>query len=182
MVQIKWSNRFRTGRFGNRNRSCKITVDGTDCPINQPTPFCKSWFSHKFEGPGLRYEVGVCIQTGDIVWINGPFRCGAWPDLKIFKRDLVHQLAPHEFVEADGGYLHPRVRTPNKFVSWSDKRAKDDARHRHEGINSMLKSFGVLNFWFRHDLWLHKHCFGACAVVTQLGIDDGSIHPWQVRY
>ena len=71
---------------------------------------------------------------------------------------------------------------PNMFLSMADKRAKDDARHRHEGINSFLKSFGVLSLKFRHNLQTHQNCFAACAVVTQLGIDDGSVHPWQVRY
>lgn len=159
-----------------------MTVDGTDCPIWQPTPFSTTWYSHKFNGPGIRYEVGVCIQTGHIVWINGPFRCGSWPDLKIFKAHLVHQLGPNEFVEADGTYRHIKCRMPQNYVSQADKRAKDDARHRHESINGYMKSFGVLSQKFRHDVSFHGDCFGAVAVVTQLSIECGDIRPWQVRY
>jgi hypothetical protein len=159
-----------------------VTIDGTDFRINQPTPFSRTWYCHKSNGPGVRYEVGVCIQTGDIVWVNGPFRCGAWPDLKIFKAHLVHQLDPGEFVEADGTYVHARCRLPNDFLSMADKRAKDDARHRHEGINGFLKTWGVLKQVFRHDLQCHGNCFAAVAVCTQLGIEDGDIHPWAVRY
>ena len=59
---------------------CKITVDGTDFRIQEPSPFDPKWYSHKFRGPGLRYEIGVCIKTGWIVWVNGPFPAGAWPD------------------------------------------------------------------------------------------------------
>ena len=81
-----------------------MTVDGTDFRIQQPHPFNKKWYSHKFKGPGLRYEVAVCIQTGDVVWINGPFPCGKWPDLKIFQLRLKHMLGPEEKVEADDGY------------------------------------------------------------------------------
>jgi len=46
-----------------------VTVDGTDdCPIQEPHPFSTQWYSHKFKGPGLHYELAVCILTGYIVW------------------------------------------------------------------------------------------------------------------
>jgi len=41
-----------------------FSVDGTDCQIQEPLLFNAKWYSHKFKGPGLRYEVGVCISTG----------------------------------------------------------------------------------------------------------------------
>jgi hypothetical protein len=86
-------------------KTCKVTVDGTNCQIQEPWPFKevneKWWYSHEFKGPGLRYEVAICIQTGDMVWINGPFMCGNPPDLKIFPWNLKHRLAPGEMVEAD---------------------------------------------------------------------------------
>ena len=43
-----------------------ISVDGTDCRIYEPEPFDTKWYSHKFNGPGLRYEIGVCIVSGNI--------------------------------------------------------------------------------------------------------------------
>jgi len=61
------------------------------------------WFSHKFNGPGLRYEVGLCIQTGDCVWIHGPFPCGTWPDLRIARDAIVDALDDGECYLADGG-------------------------------------------------------------------------------
>jgi hypothetical protein len=94
-----------------------MTVDGTDCPIVEPSPFDSKWFSHKFRGAGLRYEVGVCIQTGNIVWVNGPFPAGTWSDLKIFKAKLANHLLPGEMVEVDGTYRHPKCRMPSEFVS-----------------------------------------------------------------
>jgi hypothetical protein len=51
-----------------------MTVDGTDFWVYEPTPFDTQWYSHKINGPALRYEVAVCIKkTGWIVWIN-PFQ------------------------------------------------------------------------------------------------------------
>lgn len=80
LFQVKWENRLNA----DKGKTCKVTVDGTDCQIFEPRPFSKQWYSHKFKKAGVRYEVAVCIQTGWIVWINGPYPCGAWPDIKIF--------------------------------------------------------------------------------------------------
>jgi hypothetical protein len=55
---------------------CKITVDGTNFWIYEPMPFDRKWYSHKINGPAVRYKVGICIKTGWIVWINGPFPAG----------------------------------------------------------------------------------------------------------
>ena len=63
-----------------------MSVDGIDFKIKQPQNFDKKWFSHKFRGPGLCYEVALNIQTGDIVWSHGPFSPGAHTDLAFFCR------------------------------------------------------------------------------------------------
>jgi hypothetical protein len=58
---------------------CRMTVDGTDFRFQEPIPFDPGWYSHKFKCACLRYEIGICIQTGEIaLLINGPFPCGAW--------------------------------------------------------------------------------------------------------
>ena len=77
---------------------CKVTVDGTDFRILEPSPFSKKWYSHKFRGPGLRYEVAVGIQSGHIVWTNGPFPAGV-PDIVIFRYSLKNKLVEGERVE-----------------------------------------------------------------------------------
>ena len=64
------------------------------------------WYSHKFEGPGVHYEVGICLQAGGIVWWNGAFPCGGYPDLNIVRQWLIHELDDYieEVVLVDGGY------------------------------------------------------------------------------
>ena len=128
---------------------CLITVDGTDFRIQEPTPFSPRWYSHKFCGPGVRYEVGVCIKTGWIVWINGPFPCGEWPDLRIACDALIYALDPGEFYIADGGYreMNGYSDTPTGRHDFSD-RVKSLARARHETINGQLKVFSVLKQTF----------------------------------
>ena len=38
-----------------------------------------------------------------IVWINGPYECGLWPDISISGNSLKAHLAPNERVEAGDG-------------------------------------------------------------------------------
>ena len=75
---ICWENRNLL-----ENKGHKVSIDGTDCSINEPTPFDTKWYSHKLKGPGLHYEVGICIVSGHIVWVSGPHECGSNPDFKI---------------------------------------------------------------------------------------------------
>ena len=174
-------------------------MDGTDYSVLEPSlpawkdpprgkdgrrlTFNPKWFSHKFNGPGVRYETATNIQTGDIVWTNGPFPCGRWPDAVIFNHQLRHMLDDDEMVEADGTYkgMPYEVRMPFNYVSGADKWAKKHALARHEVIHRRLKQFGILGQTFRHDLYLHKVVFQSCAALTQLAIRNGEMN-WNIYY
>jgi len=95
LVQIRWENRH----LGCNGPLCLVAVDGTDFMINEPSPFDPKWCSFKHRGPGARYDVAICTQTGNIVWVNGPFPCGAYPD---------HENAREEGLEdsLDAGEMH----------------------------------------------------------------------------
>lgn len=190
-TQIKWSNRKKHG--GSSNRWSMVTVDGTDFRIQEPTPFSKGWYSHKFHGPAVRYEVAVSINGGDIVHINGPFQCGFYPDITIFRTKLMGMLEDGEFVEADKGYRGEptKVRVPVDYQSSAEKRQKALARTRHETVNKRFKQFNILGNRFRHhvsfgDMKLHKLVFESVAVITQLDISLGNslfrvVHDGDVR-
>jgi hypothetical protein len=81
-----------------------VTIDGVDFAIQEPSPFDTCWYSHKFDGPGIWYEIAACIHTGDIVSFTGPFECGKWPDILIFRHKLKQMLRPDEKIIADRGY------------------------------------------------------------------------------
>lgn len=100
-IKVNWNKRKDNSQPG---QSCFVSLDGVDFPINEPTPFSSKWFSHKFKATGLRYEVGVCIHTGKIVWAYGGFPCGDWPDLRLARHCLVTFLEGGEKVLADKGY------------------------------------------------------------------------------
>jgi DDE superfamily endonuclease len=162
--------------------TCLITVDGVDCRIQEPGTFDKKWYSHKFQGPGVRYEVGICIQTGWIVWVNGPFPCGAWSDLRIARAGLQSKLQVGEMYVADRGYQDGFIYgdTPSREHNTLEE-MKRKARARHETINGRLKMFHVLSNEFRHRLDQHAIIFLAVANIVQLGIQHFG-PPFHVQY
>lgn len=44
----------------------------------------------------MRYEIGICIRTGFIVWKNGGYPCGAYPDLKLAREAYVGSINKDE--------------------------------------------------------------------------------------
>ncbi|KAL7565604.1 hypothetical protein ACA910_018966 [Epithemia clementina (nom. ined.)] len=88
----------------NPGQRCFTSLDGTDYRIEDPMPFDPKWYSHKFKAAGLQYEVGICIETCWIVWVNGPFPCGEWPDVNIAQLALHGMLDNNEMYVADGVY------------------------------------------------------------------------------
>jgi hypothetical protein len=66
-----------------------MTVDGTDFHIPQKGTATKgnTYASHKYVGKSaLRYELGMSILGGDLVWIQGPYPIGKYTDIKIFNK------------------------------------------------------------------------------------------------
>ena len=167
-------NRFK----GDTGNLCLLTIDGTDYRIQEPWPFVKDenkkWFSHKFKAAAVRYEIGICLETGDICWFNGPFPAGV-PDLSIFRMKLKWLLGVREKVIADGGYKGERkVSLPwDKSVGHDNRVVMCKARGRHETINGKMKRWEYLRQLFLHDRNKHHIVFTACLTLTQLLLDQG---------
>jgi hypothetical protein len=125
-------------------------------------------------GPGLRYEIGLNIRRGDIVWIHGGLPCGTWSDLKLARSAYIHEINEGELTIADDTYrdatyfIHPHA-FPESIQLQSKIRA------RHETINRRFKQFKILDTKFRHKLYLHPRCFHAIAQVIQVALHNG--HP-----
>ena len=166
---IVWANRFMNW---NGKSICLISIDGVDCPIKEPYPFDKGIFSQKLNGPGYKYEIGVCIQTGDIVWVNGPFKAGKH-DVTIFREDgLKDALCDDEGVECDAVYNgENQLKNPKVAQSEDARQQKSKVRGRGEGVNGRLKVFRILDDTFRHQRSKHAWAFMAAAVIVQLGFD-----------
>jgi hypothetical protein len=160
-----------------------MTIDGTDFLIQEPMPFNRKWYSHKFKGPGLRYEIGVCIQTGWIVWVHGPYPCGRFNDIKIFRKHLQGLLDTNERVVADGGYRDGEdetTETPSGYNTY-DQFMKSMARARHETLNRRFKQYRILGTRYRGELHDHKYIMLAISNIVQLDIEYGNT-PFHVAY
>ena len=85
-------------------------------------------------------------MTGDIVWVNGPFKAGR-NDVTIFQEDgLKAALAADEGIECDGIYKgDDALKNPDVAQSREDRIQKSGVRSRHEVINSWFKKFAVNN-------------------------------------
>lgn len=149
--------------------NCFSSVDGTDCPIQEPSPFNSCWYSHKFKGPGVRYEVGLSISTARLIWVHGPFPCGSFPDLKIFRLGMKRVLRPGEKVLADNGYSDTLCVIPKTHP---DSTLHKRIRARHEIFNGKIKRFFIVSHTFRHPLQRHADCFYAAAHLTSLQMEE----------
>ena len=143
------------------------------------------WYTKKFNGPGLRCEIGICIQTGWIVWVHGPFAPGEWPDLNIALDSVVWMLEGDERIVADGGYPgYPMFfDTPHEggFDNEYQSTRKTLVRARHECINRRLKCWQILKQVYRHDIHEHGTHFRAVANLEQLNLMEMGTQ-WHVNY
>ena len=170
LAQIIFEKRFER----DKGNDCLISVDDTDFLIPRRG---KAFYSHKFNKSALRYEVALCILTGDIVWINGPYEPGLWNDLTIFQNSLQSNLEEQERVEADDGYIgaHPEfAKCPRGFADPAETLAMQArVRHRQETINLRFKFFGAMKQTWRHEIGRHGIAFRAIAIILQLTINTG---------
>ena len=165
-----------------------MTIDGANFRIWEPRPYTrdgnKIWYSSKFQGAGLRYEVGICIRTGDIVWFNGPYPCGWGPDIKIFNQKLKILLQTFEKVMADRLYrFNLKCYTKCSVEKYQDKKKKiltpeyeaiSLALARHEAINGRMKRFNCLSKVYRNDRNKHHLIFMAVATLVQINMVNGN--------
>jgi hypothetical protein len=142
--------------------TCFMSLDATDCPIQEPHPFDDRYFSFKLHGAGLKYEVGVSIYRPRIVWVFGGLPCGEFSDLKLarelFVHNLLHNDIIHEKAVADGVYRdHNHFITP--LYNPQSVISQQAIRSRHENVNGKIKRFRCLTSVFRHDRENHYLCF-----------------------
>lgn len=167
--QISWSTRLGEVVVLN-GKLIHVSVDGTDCPINEPRPFNRTRFSHKFHGAGVRYEIVLLAEYARIFWVNGPFEGGSNPDDKIFVGTMKKKLTARGKVIADKGYNDIFCVSSTNIVG-KDRGLHMRIHARHEVVNERIKKFNVLRHTFRHNVNLHVHCFHAVCDITAIMLD-----------
>jgi len=122
---IDFDRRFE----GDAGNDCLMSVDGTDFRIPQKGLPMKgnAFASHKYAGKSaLRYEPGVSILGGDLVWIQGPYPAGKYTDIIIFNKVLF----PLGRRARGGRRRLPRARGQNQVP---EKRRESDTKPRDAG-------------------------------------------------
>ena len=155
-----------------------LSVDGTHCPIQEPQPYDKKWFSSKLNGPGVNYEIGLKIYKSELLWVNGPFPCGELNDIKTFRlKGLKDKIPIGKRVIADKGYRGEPdlISTENKdFDERELAEFKERVTSRHESFNKRIKVFRCLTTPCRHGVDFHGMLFRACCVIICYEMENGS--------
>lgn len=175
-----------------------LTVDGKDqqrwevkhSKLNKD----RRYYSHKFDGCALKWEIGVAVHIPQIVHLAGPFR-GGKHDSSIYKGEedecdkelrlklgvlekyesLESKIPDGKFGIADGCYEGgKKLALPCNGDSKELKKFKSRARCRHESVNGRMCKFNAIGHCFRHSIQKQKITFEAVAVLVQYHLDDGS--------
>ena len=93
MVETKQGTKDKNFKFVALNHFCSLTifflkisldleievhhaflysVDGTHCRIKEPRSNPdKLWYSHKYNKPGVSYEIALHLYKDKVAWVNG---------------------------------------------------------------------------------------------------------------
>ena len=146
---------------------------------DQKNPTAKV-YTHKFNGPGIAYKIGIAIYEDRVLWIKGP-ALPSTHDATIFR--------------SDGG-LHPDMPAGKRGIADSAYKALNEitvhieghskemtnfinrVRARHENFNARLKCFKILSetfcgSWGKKEE--HKMVFEAICILVQYDMENG--HP-----
>lgn len=151
-----------------------VSEDGTDLRIQEPKSYERKWYSHKFKSAGLRYEIGISVTSGQIVWVHGPFPAGEYNDRGIFNLKMLSYLSDNGKVLGDLVYkgskvVHGMIRNDENNKQARNLRAYD------EQVNGKIKSFSSNTQKWRHPLTKHHYCFFAVASIVQITIWTSNI-------
>ena len=155
-----------------------LTVDGVHFRTyeSRKVPTAKV-YSHKFNGPGLTYEIAVAIYESRVLSITGPYPASK-ADITIFRENLINKIPDGKKGIGDSGYEGE----PEKLTIHRDSHSKNltnfinRVRARHENFNARIKNFCILSDRFRSNKKVeHKLAFEAICILVQYDMENG--HP-----
>ena len=152
------------------------------------------WYSHKFHGPGVSFEVVMDPNLGKIRWINGPepasthditfLRGGTKGNMNTWKRSSLYFHVPNNMkLVGDSAYAGQldKVTTTMDAHKPTTKLLFARMRSMMESCFTRLRSYRILREAFRHGkstadkLHKIKIAFEAVAVLVQYDCENG--HP-----
>lgn len=145
-----------------------MSVDGNNCPINEPKPSSRTWFSNKLNRSGLRYEVVVSISSCELVWVTWTFNCLSYSNLKVFNRYLFTILGQNESVLTDLRYDIPRSLLKPDLTDPIECKIHSYILSKHENVHAIFNTSNFLSSRFRHIQYLYSFCFHFVANIVQV--------------
>jgi len=157
-----------------------VVLDATECPIQRPHHWYVQslYYSGKKKRHTIKYEIGIHLLTGRIVWIAGPIP-GSTHDITLCRRSgILTMLLPGEFIMADKGYIgEAQIITPFKTPTTTQKLFNSQLGQLRvivENTYGRVKHFRCLKHEWTHDLSLHPLTF---YFICQLVNLDVIFHP-----
>jgi hypothetical protein len=170
--KIFFQARKRTGL------NSSVAIDSTDCPIERPASLIQRLFySGKSKIHCVKYEVGVDVVDGLIVWLYGCVP-GSYHDLTITRMSGIAQhLLPGEFLFGDKAYTDPcfisPVRGLPEHLTVDQKTynlVHSSIRVKVENTFARVKNFKIMSCPFRNDLTLHPIVFYVICNLVNVDI------------
>jgi len=167
-----------------------IIIDCTDCPTRRPgTKVARLAFTtgRPKDNIGsrynIKYEVGVQIVTGKIVYNSFEGMPASRHDIRMFRENgLVYKLAEDDMLMGDKGFIgHNKIITPFKGSNLGPKRVEFNAllssvRIMVENVIGRVKIFGLLQTKWRHEFSMHQVFFNLCCQITNISLDLEPAH------
>lgn len=155
--QINFSRRLDGG-----NKGINVVVDATECRIDRPQDNAtqKEYYSGKDKCHTIKYELGIDIVRGFIVWLYGGVP-GHVHDLEMSRASgIFDRLLPGELLLADKGYIGvdlylTPMRQPVEASQWFVNSFLSKIRVLVENVIGRVKVFSCLRQPWRNDLSLH---------------------------
>lgn len=182
-TKITWPEEF------NRDDTVTLiyTVDGKHCRVyEQPHPEMtkdRKWYSHKFKGPGVTYEVALHIWKSKIIHISKGIRKASVHDKTMYTEPggLRSKTREGKMGIADGAYKAGEAEEPlpifrpNSHNRPLARKFSARARARQESHYGRIDNFKCMKETWRHGVDLHCVTFEAINVILQYQYDNG--HP-----
>ena len=160
-----------------------MTLDVTECFIQCPfeNAIQHLYYSGKKRRHTIKYEIGIHLQSGKIVWLNGGIP-GSVHDLTIIQNSgLLSNLFPGELVLSDKVYIgeicfyHP-IKPAITIEEKQFNSAISSIRETVEHTIHRIKIFGFTQQKWRHNLNLHSIAFSVICHTLNIEFIAHPVH------
>lgn len=130
--------------------------------------FDPRFMSHKFMRNQLKHDIGFCIQSGNLVWIDGLF-LGSENNITNCCQATMGALERRKMNEADGGYNGKQfyIKIPTDAKCSNDRYMKINARLFDKAANHCFNIRKILNSHFCQPFEIFS-MLQSCCCLTQL--------------